>query len=276
MKVPAGGITGAIEISITYPTEYTKTVMQLYPEINKKGAIECVRSTVKNQGIFGMYRGYSALLLFSVPKNSVRFGTFNYMKTNVLKDPTKLNNFTCGLMAGAAESTFVVTPQETLKTKLIHDKLSENPKYKNLFQGIYKITAENGIAGLYRGYLPTLIKQSTNQGVRFVVFEDSQKYLSNYIKTKVLCDVLAGGFAGFCSVMFNNPVDVVKTNMQGLEAAKYGGFLGCFAYIMKHEGVFGFYKGVGPRMARVILDVAITFSVFNSIKRLVTKILIRD
>jgi hypothetical protein len=34
-SLPIGGLTGAIEISITYPTEYTKTVMQLYPEINK-------------------------------------------------------------------------------------------------------------------------------------------------------------------------------------------------------------------------------------------------
>jgi hypothetical protein len=32
-----GGITGAMEISITYPTEYVKTVMQLYPEKNAMG-----------------------------------------------------------------------------------------------------------------------------------------------------------------------------------------------------------------------------------------------
>jgi solute carrier family 25 (mitochondrial citrate transporter), member 1 len=74
---------------------------------------------------------------------------------------------------------------------------------------------------------------------------------------------MAGGFAGFCSVMANNPVDVVKTNMQGMEAHKYSGFIGCFAHILRHEGPMGFYKGVGPRMARVILDVAITFAVFN-------------
>jgi len=68
--------------------------------------------------------------------------------------------------------------------------------------------------------------------------------------------------------MANNPVDVVKTNLQGLEAAKYGGFLGAFSYIMKNEGPLGFYKGVGPRLARVVLDVAITFSAFHSLKRL--------
>jgi len=109
-----------------------------------------------------------------------------------------------------------------------------------------------------------------------VVFEDSQKFLSQYIKWKVLCDFMSGAFAGFCSVMFNNPIDVVKTNMQGLQAEKYGGFAGCFSHIMKHEGPLGFYKGVGPRLARVILDVAITFSIFNSLKRLLVKMLAHD
>lgn len=69
-----------------------------------------------------------------------------------------MNNFTCGILAGAAESTLVVTPQETLKTKLIHDKLSATPKYRNLFQGMYSIAKNEGAAGLYRGYLPTLLK----------------------------------------------------------------------------------------------------------------------
>ena len=105
-----GGITGACEISITYPTEYIKTVMQLYPEMNKKGAINCVKHTIKENGFFGIYRGYGALLMFSVPKNYVRFGTYSYVKANVLTTPTKLNNFLCGICAGAMESTFVVTP----------------------------------------------------------------------------------------------------------------------------------------------------------------------
>ena len=76
MSALIGGITGAIEISITYPTEYVKTCMQLYPEINKKGAISYTKETVSTKGFFGLYKGYSALLLFSVPKNYVRFGFF--------------------------------------------------------------------------------------------------------------------------------------------------------------------------------------------------------
>ncbi len=36
------------------------------------------KETFKNNGIFGFYRGYTALLLFSMPKNSVRFGAFEF------------------------------------------------------------------------------------------------------------------------------------------------------------------------------------------------------
>jgi len=77
-----------------------------------------------------------------------------------------------------------------------------------------------------------------------------------------MVDLLSGGFAGFCSVMFNNPIDVIKTNQQGLDAHK-GGFMGAFQHILQTEGVPGFSKGVAPRLARVILDVALTFTIYN-------------
>lgn len=137
-----GGVTGAIEISCTYPTEYTKTVMQLYKEKNAMGAVNVIKETVRTGGILGLYKGYGALLMFSVPKNYTRFGTYSYVQDNILTAKTRTNNFLCGLCAGAAEAVIVVTPQETLKTRLIHDKLSPQPRFKNLFHGIYTIFKE--------------------------------------------------------------------------------------------------------------------------------------
>ena len=80
MNAMIGGITGAIEVTITYPTEYTKTVMQLYPDINKGGAIKLAKDTMRDRGFFGLYRGYSALLLFTAPKTFTRFGVFHFSK----------------------------------------------------------------------------------------------------------------------------------------------------------------------------------------------------
>ena len=55
--------------------------------------------------------------------------------------------------------------------------------------------------------------------------------------------------------------------MQGVDAQKYSGFADCGKQIMKTEGFLGFYGGVKPRLARVILDVALTFSIFGALKR---------
>lgn len=62
----------------------------------------------------------------------------------------------------------------------------------------------------------------------------------------MLADGLAGAFAGFCSTMANNPVDVVKTKMQGLSASQYDGFVDCFKKVYHQHGIAGFYHGIGP------------------------------
>jgi hypothetical protein len=40
-------------------------------------------------------------------------------------------------------------------------------------------------------------------------------------------------------------------------------------YIYESRGLAGFYSGVVPRLARVVLDAALTFSIFHQIKRTV-------
>ena len=69
-----------------------------------------VKSTFADTGLFGLYRGYSALLLFSIPKNYVRFGAFQYAQGNLFTNKSRVDNFMSGIVAGACESTLVVTP----------------------------------------------------------------------------------------------------------------------------------------------------------------------
>ena len=75
-----GGITGGIEICITYPTEYVKTQLQLDEKGEAKkynGIIDCMKKTVRTHGFFGLYRGLSVLIYGSIPKSGVRFVDIN-------------------------------------------------------------------------------------------------------------------------------------------------------------------------------------------------------
>jgi hypothetical protein len=74
-----GGITGGIEICITFPTEFVKTHLQLDQNSKKAGLppkydgmVDCVRKTVRAHGVGGLYRGLSVLLYGSIPKSGVR------------------------------------------------------------------------------------------------------------------------------------------------------------------------------------------------------------
>ena len=48
-----------------------------------QGPIDCVRQTVSEHGVRGLYRGLPILLYGSIPKSAVRFGAFESLKGKV-------------------------------------------------------------------------------------------------------------------------------------------------------------------------------------------------
>jgi len=275
----AGGITGGIEICITYPTEYIKTQLQLDEKVGKyKGIIDCAKQTVNTSGLRGLYRGLSVLVYGSIPKSAVRFGSFEQFKRSMVDDRGNLspvNRLLCGLGAGVSEAILAVTPMETVKVKFIADQRSANPQYRGFAHGVREIVKQEGVMGCYRGLTATMMKQGSNQAIRFYVMETlKDKYRGGDPNKSVpkLIVGLMGGIAGAASVLGNTPLDVVKTRMQGLEASKYKNTFDCARQIMVNEGPKAFYKGTIPRMSRVVLDVAITFMIYDSFMEMFNKV----
>jgi hypothetical protein len=71
-----------------------------------------------------------------------------------------------GLAAGCTEAVLVVTPSETIKTKLIHDANKAVPQYKGLAHGIQTIISQEGVRGIYRGLSAVVARQGANSAVR--------------------------------------------------------------------------------------------------------------
>uniref|UniRef100_A0A8C6SJS0 Si:dkey-178e17.1 n=1 Tax=Neogobius melanostomus TaxID=47308 RepID=A0A8C6SJS0_9GOBI len=268
------GIAGGIEICITFPTEYVKTQLQLDEKANPpkyRGIGDCVKQTVQGHGVRGLYRGLSSLLYGSIPKSAVRFGMFEFLSNrakdeNGRLDPTK--GLVCGLGAGVMEAIVVVCPMETVKVKFIHDQTSANPKYKGFFHGVKQIVKEQGLRGTYQGLTATVLKQGSNQAIRFSVMTSLKNWYKGDDPSKAINPLVTGTFgaiAGAASVFGNTPLDVIKTRLQGLEAHKYKSTFDCAVKIMKHEGPLAFYKGTIPRLGRVCLDVAIVFIIYEEV-----------
>lgn len=275
--IAAGGGAGAIEAVIMFPTEFVKTQLQLQSKTNPiyKGPIDCVRLTIQQHGPFGMYRGLSTLIVGSVPKAAVRFTAFEQLKRRMVDKDGNLSTgrtFLCGLGAGMSEAVFAVTPMETVKTKFIHDlnQPKDSRKYKGLVHGVSTIVKTEGIGGIYKGLGPTILKQGSNQAVRFVVYNKLKEAVSGPNQEfGMIKSAMCGAAAGSVSVMCNNPIDVVKTKMQGLESGQYKNSWDCATSVLKKEGPFGFYRGVTPRILRVSGDAAIVFTIYDKLMQLI-------
>jgi len=299
----AGGLTGAINIMIVFPTEFVKTQLQLdsgrtvysphhtmlsqhlkmsgtgviaRTEKLFTGSIDVLRKTIREKGFFGLYRGVQVLLTGTIPTYAVRFGTFDYLKQTVSGGDGRLSpvqRMLCGLGAGVAEATLVVTWIETLKVRLIADQRRKEPRYRGLFHAATTIAREEGVGGLYKGLGPTVMKQGSNQAIRFFVMESLRNiYTGGDLTKQVPYYVVAmfGAFAGGCSVVGNTPIDVIKTRMQ---SGKYKSSLECVRQTAHKEGIKGFYKGCLPRLNRVCLEVALAFTIFDTVQNAFKKVL---
>lgn len=128
--------------------------------------------TVLCHGILGLYQGLSSLLYGSIPKAAVRFGMFEFLSNRMRDAQGRLDSrrgLLCGLGAGVAEAVIAGCPMETIKVKFIHDHTSSNPKYRGFFHGVREIIREQGLKGTYQGLTATVLKQGSNQAIRFFV-----------------------------------------------------------------------------------------------------------
>ena len=165
------------------------------------------------------------------------------------------------------EAIFAVTPSETIKTKLIDDAKRAQPRYPpGLVSGSLAIIRDEGIGGVYRGLVPVMLRQGANSSVRFGTYSTLRNFVQGSGRPG---QPLPGGItfgigavAGIVTVYATMPLDVVKTRMQSLEGSQYyRNTLRCMALVLREEGLFAFWRGATPRLARLVLSGGIVFTV---------------
>ncbi|KAL9541113.1 hypothetical protein MBANPS3_009304 [Mucor bainieri] len=281
LSLLSGTFAGGVEGIATYPTEYVKTRLQLQAggklqagEIKFKGPIDCLVKTIRTHGLSAMYTGVSALAIGNAAKAGVRFLTYDQI-ANALRDKdgklSGVRSMLAGLGAGMTEAALVVTPSETIKTKLIHDKNSAAPRYKGLVHGTKLIVAEEGLGGVYRGLGPVMARQGANSAVRFTSYSYFKTALQQWRgqgdeALPTAHTFAAGAMAGIVTVYTTMPLDVVKTRMQGLDARTlYKNSFDCLVQVVKQNGIFSLWKGTTPRLTRLIFSGGIVFTVYEKV-----------
>lgn len=269
VTIASGCICGAIEAITTWPLEFIKTQLQLQSKLNLRlpfnNIITGLAFTLRTTGFFSLYRGLTPTLLGSIPKAGLRFGG-NSIFRDILREKgtgkiSATKNMIAGMGAGICEGLIIVAPVETIKTRCIECNQS-------FIKGLRNILQTEGFCGVYRGAAATVFKQASNQGLRFMWFYEYKKIVTHDGQNKMSMPMglLGGMTAGCFSALGNNPFDVIKTRMQGMQSFHYENIFDCFYKIITKEGISTFYIGLKPRLARVIPGQGIIFMSFDFIQ----------
>lgn len=272
----AGAIAGAVEGFATYPFEFSKTRLQLLDKNLKasRNPLVLIYNVVKTQGVSSIYVGCPAFVVGNTVKAGVRFLGFDSIKKLLSDRDGKLSGprgLLAGLGAGVIESLMAVTPTEAIKTALIDDKRSPNPKYASGF-GSLRAVKDLGVRGIYAGFLPVTLRQAANQMVRLGSYNAIKVQVQNLYGLKPT-DALGAGktfaigaLAGIITVYTTMPIDTVKTRMQALDARKlYSSTFDCFRKVYVNEGLPAFWKGATPRLGRLFFSGGIVFTIYEKV-----------
>jgi len=223
--------------------------------------------TIRVYGFWALYRGLFPILLGSIPKAGIRFGLDQFLGEIMRDEEGNLSigkYLLAGAVAGIVEALIIVAPSETIKTKCIELNLP-------FLECLKEILVTEGIRGVYKGAFATVLKQGSNHGLRFVWYHEYKRILTNdgEYPLSALASFMGGVSAGLFSAIGNQPFDVLKTRMQGVHASQqYSSTWNCIYKTFRTEGILGFYKGLGPRLARVLPGQGIIFMSFEIIVNL--------
>eukprot|EP00442_Polarella_glacialis_P012068 CAMPEP_0115152384 /NCGR_PEP_ID=MMETSP0227-20121206/66132_1 /TAXON_ID=89957 /ORGANISM="Polarella glacialis, Strain CCMP 1383" /LENGTH=259 /DNA_ID=CAMNT_0002562989 /DNA_START=51 /DNA_END=830 /DNA_ORIENTATION=- len=243
--VVKGFATGGTMVVLSYPLEYVKTQMQLQSKTAPQytGMADCAKQTISKHGFAGLYKGASVRVVGAGCQQMCRWGAYTKISSFFREDSGKISvigNTLSGMGAGVCEAIIAVTPVETIKTRVNDDMRRGTNQYKGSGDAIVKIIKSEGPIGLYRGCLPTILKQGTNQAVRMPLQ------------------------AQFFAM-------IVMGDESKKKSPIYNGIAGALAGVLQNEGPQAFFAGSAPRSIQMAANVGLTFAIYPAISNLLEK-----
>lgn len=309
----AGAVAGAGARIATAPLDVIKIRFQVQLEptgrpripggaISKyTGVSQAARDIIREEGIWGLWKGTTPALLLVMPYTAVQFTVLQQFKAFVARgsagggNPAHLSpatSFLSGALAGSA-ATVASYPFDLLRTILASQ--GEPRVYRTMAAACAGVVAERGLRGLYYGLGPTLVEIVPYAGLQFGFYDTFKLWTAKYSATRRRA---GGGHAGasfdrltsaeefWCGLgagtlakTICHPLDVVKKRFQvvGLRRdPKYGARVEAKAYlnmwdavgkIRGREGWRGLYKGLLPSVLKAAPMSAITFVLYERVAR---------
>lgn len=257
-----GSVAGAIGATGVYPIDLVKTRMQnqrkiennIYSKLKYRNSFDCLVKTVRNEGIFGLFRGLLPQLIGVAPEKAIKLTVNDLARSQLRKKDGSISIISeviSGGMAGGSQVLFT-NPLEIVKIRLQVQGETLVSEAGTIRTGAWKICRSLGLRGLYKGASACLLRDIPFSMIYFTTYShlkkdlfgegthvkrenndgveknlnlnslskgsslDSNNQIDSRKKLSPLELFLSGALAGMPAAYLATPADVIKTRLQVL------------------------------------------------------------
>eukprot|EP01095_Lingulamoeba_sp_RSL-Kostka_P000930 TRINITY_DN1122_c0_g1_i1.p1 TRINITY_DN1122_c0_g1~~TRINITY_DN1122_c0_g1_i1.p1 ORF type:complete len:290 (-),score=48.01 TRINITY_DN1122_c0_g1_i1:149-1018(-) len=285
VHIISGSSAGLVSTLMFHPLTLLQTRLQCSNSA-AKGIINSVKEIILVEGKGSakpLFQGLSPALIGSTVVWGAYFCLYDQLKGYFEKTHNYSNagiHLTCGFLSGAATSV-LVNPIFVIKTRMQLQNYNSKTKYSGVSNAFKTIIKEEGVVGLYKGLLPSILE--TSQGAfQFMFYEQiKQKFLENSENKGLTTaqSLAAGSIAKMFATSISYPIQVVKARTQ-MKPNPQNPSSNSISNVIKttwmKEGISGFFKGLGVSLVRVTPGAAVTFCVYETVKNMFSNTIVKN
>lgn len=185
LSILTGASAGATESFVVVPFELIKIRLQDKASAGKySGMIDCVRKTVKAEGLLAMYNGLESTMWRHITWNAGYFGCIFQVRQLLpaaQDKTTQLRNDLISGTVGGTVGTMLNTPMDVVKSRIQNSPKvpGQTPKYNWAWPALGTVAKEEGVGALYKGFIPKVLRLGPGGGILLVVFTGVMDFFRN-------------------------------------------------------------------------------------------------
>jgi len=271
------------------------------------GMVSGLREIYQAGGLASFWQGNGANVVKVMPESAIKFWGYDFVKKGVCADfhaPTASERLLAGAGAGAM-SCVAIYPLEVVKTRMA---VAKPAQYDGILHCIQRTIRLEGASALYKGLTASLIGIIPFSAVDLALYNTlkdklrhrRQRAAADAARARrpdeppppppaelgVVAMLGCGAASSTVAQLITYPLALAKTRLQvagmpGRSPEKhlaygrqppvrpeYDGLVDCLTQTVRAEGPRGLYRGIIPNMLKAVPAMAISYSVFETSKRL--------
>ncbi|QLI68511.1 Mitochondrial phosphate carrier protein [Metarhizium brunneum] len=274
----AGSFCCAFTHAVLTPVDVVKTRIQLEPTRYSSSLFKSARQIASHEGLGAFSTGLGPTVVGYGLQGACKFGGYEFFKARAVDHlgyENAAHNRSAVYLASAATAEFfgdiALCPFESVRIRLV-----SQPTYADGFaNALIKLGREEGLAGLYSGLGPILLKQIPYTMATFLVYEKAIQTAYTYVdKAKVSTagatgmNLTAGLVAGVAAAVVSQPADTILSKVNKDKGLAGESVTRRLVRIATGLGWRGAFTGMQARLVMVGGMTAVQFGIYGDTKKL--------